>query len=64
MSLDKASHSERRDELVPSRYAMQVGDIDVFVVSDGVISIPAEVMATNADPQSGRPGYTTGFSPK
>ncbi|MGH8095201.1 MAG: MBL fold metallo-hydrolase [Chthoniobacterales bacterium] len=38
------------DELVPSRYALKVGDIDVLVVSDGVISLPAETTATNADP--------------
>jgi glyoxylase-like metal-dependent hydrolase (beta-lactamase superfamily II) len=38
------------DELVPSRYALKVGDIDVLVVSDGPIKIPAETTATNADP--------------
>ena len=38
------------DELVPSRYALQVGDIDVLVVSDGVITPPAAAMATNVDP--------------
>src|SRR5215475_5439906 len=38
------------DELVPSRYALQVGDIDVLVISDGVIPLPAETLATNADP--------------
>src|SRR5690242_16784171 len=38
------------DELVPSRYAVQVGDIDVLVVSDGVISPPSVTMATNANP--------------
>lgn len=37
------------DELVPSRYAQQVGDIEVLVISDGVLPIPAPVMATNAD---------------
>jgi glyoxylase-like metal-dependent hydrolase (beta-lactamase superfamily II) len=36
--------------LVPSRYALRVGEIDVMVVSDGVISLPAETTATNADP--------------
>jgi glyoxylase-like metal-dependent hydrolase (beta-lactamase superfamily II) len=39
-----------RDELVPSRYALQVGDIEVLVISDGVVTPPAESMATNADP--------------
>src|SRR5215813_7768580 len=38
------------DELVPSRYALRVGDIDVMVISDGVVTPPAESMATNADP--------------
>jgi len=38
------------DELVPSRYALRVGEIDVLVVSDGVLPIPAPVLATNADP--------------
>lgn len=38
------------NELVPSRYALQVGEIDVLVISDGVVTPPAESMATNADP--------------
>jgi glyoxylase-like metal-dependent hydrolase (beta-lactamase superfamily II) len=38
------------DELVPSRYALRVGEIDVLVVSDGVITPPAAAMATNVDP--------------
>ncbi len=52
MSLDYASHSGRSvpDELVPSRYALRVGEIDVLVISDGVLTPPAESMATNADP--------------
>jgi glyoxylase-like metal-dependent hydrolase (beta-lactamase superfamily II) len=47
-----ASHSGRpgSDELVPSRYALRVGEIDVLVISDGVISPPSATMATNADP--------------
>ncbi len=40
----------RPEELVPSRYAVRVGDIDVLVISDGVLTPPAESMATNADP--------------
>ncbi|TFV59386.1 MBL fold metallo-hydrolase [Mycobacterium sp. PS03-16] len=39
----------RHDELVPSRYAVQVGDIEVLVISDGVLPITARTMATNAD---------------
>jgi glyoxylase-like metal-dependent hydrolase (beta-lactamase superfamily II) len=38
------------DELVPSRYAVRVGDINVLVISDGVLTPPAESMATNANP--------------
>lgn len=37
------------EELVPSRYAVQVGDIEVLVISDGVLPITAKTMATNAD---------------
>ncbi|CAB3827083.1 MBL fold metallo-hydrolase [Achromobacter animicus] len=37
-------------DLVPSRYAVQVGDIDALVVSDGVLPLPTSTMATNADP--------------
>src|SRR3569832_1937431 len=52
MSLDNTSHPGRlgSDELVPSRYALRVGEIDVLVVSDGVFSLPATTMSTNADP--------------
>lgn len=37
-------------DLVPSRYALQIGDIDTLVVSDGVLPLPTATMATNADP--------------
>ena len=52
MSLDKTSHPGKSglDELVPSRYALRVGDIDVMVVSDGVLSLPGAMLAHNADP--------------
>ena len=52
MNLDNASHPgrPRLNELVPSRYALRVGDIDVLVVSDGVFTLPATVMSINADP--------------
>ena len=52
MSLDNTSHPGKPglDELVPSRYALRVGEIDVLVVSDGVLPIPAPVLATHADP--------------
>jgi glyoxylase-like metal-dependent hydrolase (beta-lactamase superfamily II) len=38
------------DELVPSRYAVRVGEIDVMVVSDGVLPLPTAMLAHNADP--------------
>lgn len=37
-------------ELVPSRYALRIGDIDVLVISDGVLPIPFETMSTNVEP--------------
>jgi glyoxylase-like metal-dependent hydrolase (beta-lactamase superfamily II) len=38
------------DELVPSRYALRVGQIDVMVISDGVLSLPGAMLGHNADP--------------
>jgi glyoxylase-like metal-dependent hydrolase (beta-lactamase superfamily II) len=38
------------EELVSSRYALKVGEIDVLVVSDGVLPLPTQTMSTNADP--------------
>jgi glyoxylase-like metal-dependent hydrolase (beta-lactamase superfamily II) len=37
-------------ELVPSRYAVRIGEIDVMVVSDGVLPLPTQMLAYNADP--------------
>ena len=44
MSLDNTSHlgGQGPDELVPSRYALRVGEIDVLVISDVVLAISAE----------------------
>jgi len=52
MSLDNLSQlgGSGLDELVPSRYAVQVGDIEVLVISDGVLPITASTLATNANP--------------
>src|SRR5712671_1343619 len=52
MSLGNTSHPGRPglDELVPSRYALRVGEIDVLVVSDGVLSLPGAMLGHNADP--------------
>ncbi|WP_331376617.1 MBL fold metallo-hydrolase [Sinorhizobium chiapasense] len=52
MSLDNTSHPGRTspEELVPSRYAVRVGEIDVLVVSDGVLPLPTAMLAHNVDP--------------
>src|SRR5712671_4492518 len=52
MSLDIASRPDKTgtDESDPSRYALRVGEIDVLVISDGVFTLPASTLATNADP--------------
>jgi glyoxylase-like metal-dependent hydrolase (beta-lactamase superfamily II) len=52
MNLHNTSHLGRpgTNDLVPSRYALRVGEIDVLVVSDGVLPLPTATMATNADP--------------
>jgi glyoxylase-like metal-dependent hydrolase (beta-lactamase superfamily II) len=50
--MDDISHTGRPgpDELVPSRYALKVGEIDVLIVSDGILPIPSQTMAYNVDP--------------
>ena len=40
----------RTEDPVPSRYALRVGEIDVLVISDGVLPLPAATLATNSDP--------------
>ncbi|MGF6227248.1 glyoxylase-like metal-dependent hydrolase (beta-lactamase superfamily II) [Inquilinus ginsengisoli] len=52
MSPDSISHpgGSRPDELVPSRYALRIGEIDVLVVSDGVLPLPTAMLAHNIDP--------------
>jgi glyoxylase-like metal-dependent hydrolase (beta-lactamase superfamily II) len=52
MSLDSTPQPfrPRLDELVPSRYALKVGDIDVLVISDGVLHLPTNVLVATADP--------------
>jgi glyoxylase-like metal-dependent hydrolase (beta-lactamase superfamily II) len=49
MSVDNALSAGRSDELVPSRYALRVGEIDVLVISDGVLPIASKTIAYNAD---------------
>ncbi|OWJ64372.1 MBL fold metallo-hydrolase [Inquilinus limosus] len=52
MSPDSISHPARQgaEELVPSRYALRIGEIDVLVVSDGVLPLPTAMLAHNVDP--------------
>ncbi|MBV7483045.1 MBL fold metallo-hydrolase [Bordetella sp. BOR01] len=46
-ALHPSSHSPV--DLVPSRYALRVGEIEAMVVSDGVLPLPTATMATNVD---------------
>ncbi len=52
MSVDNVARqgTSGLDESLPSHYALEVGDIDVLVISDGVLSMPSPMLATNADP--------------
>jgi len=43
------SHVEAVYEKVPSRYALQVGKIDVLVISAGVLSLPGPMLGHNAE---------------
>jgi len=47
---DRVPHDQAFEYQIPSRYAVRVGDIDVMVISDGVLPLPTETMSTNADP--------------
>ncbi|PXX06623.1 MBL fold metallo-hydrolase [Mycolicibacterium moriokaense] len=50
MSLDNISlGAQGLDELVPSRYAVRIGEIEVLVISDGVLPIAAETLAYDTD---------------
>ena len=48
MNLHNTSYpvSSGPEELVPSRYALKVGEIDVLMISDGVVTPPAEDIAS------------------
>jgi glyoxylase-like metal-dependent hydrolase (beta-lactamase superfamily II) len=51
------------EDLVPSRYALRVGEIDVLVVSDGVLPLPTATMATNVDPATRAAWFEQMFLP-
>ncbi len=44
------TRGSRTEELVPSRYAVRVGDIEVLVVSDGVLPLPTTMLGPNVGP--------------
>ncbi len=50
MTLNNTVHPPKSgsEELVPSCYAVQVGEIEVLVVSDGVLPLPTEMLGYNA----------------
>jgi glyoxylase-like metal-dependent hydrolase (beta-lactamase superfamily II) len=52
MNVQHASHfaTPQPEELVPSRYALKVGEIDVLVISDGVLPLPTTMLGHNAAP--------------
>lgn len=48
--IEAASNKATSNELVPSRYALRIGDIEVLVISDGVLPLSFETMSTNVEP--------------
>lgn len=52
MKLDKISPAggAASVDLVPSRYALRIGEIDVLVISDGILPLPTSTMSTNVEP--------------
>lgn len=50
-SVDNSSYQVRQNNalLVPSRYTLKVGDIEVLVISDGVLPLTTETIATNKE---------------
>ncbi|CDZ46022.1 MBL fold metallo-hydrolase [Neorhizobium galegae] len=51
MNIENTSRSGRpaTEELVPSRYAVNIGEIEVLVISDGVLPLPTKMLGHNAD---------------
>ncbi|NKF31835.1 MBL fold metallo-hydrolase, partial [Pseudomonas sp. BGM005] len=37
------------EELVPSRYAVRIGEIEVLIISDGVLPLPTTMLGHNAN---------------
>ncbi|NVP58313.1 MBL fold metallo-hydrolase [Rhizobium sp. DBTS2] len=51
MSLDNTlnANGSTREELVPSRYAVRIGEIEVLVISDGVLPLPTKMLGHNVE---------------
>lgn len=60
MKRENASYVGRPapEELVPSRYAVQIGEIEVLVISDGVLPLPTAMLGHKRRP--GRPCRVVG----
>ncbi|MGJ5135010.1 MULTISPECIES: MBL fold metallo-hydrolase [unclassified Bradyrhizobium] len=65
MNLQNTSHlvTPKPDELVPSRYALKVGEIDVLVISDGVLPLPTTMLGHNAAPSARAAWFKDMFLP-
>ncbi|MDR4307188.1 MBL fold metallo-hydrolase [Chelatococcus sambhunathii] len=40
---------QKPNELVPSRYAVRIGELEVLVISDGVLPLPTKMLGHNAE---------------
>ncbi len=65
MSLDTLSHlgQPTSGEVVPSRYAVQIGELEVLVISDGVLKLPTVTLAYNAEPAARTAWFDDKFLP-
>lgn len=48
-------------ELVSSRYAVRVGDVDVVLISDGILPLPTSTMSTNVSPSDRNEWFDSRF---
>jgi len=49
------------EELVPSRYGLMVGDIEVIVVSDGVLPLATDIMTVGVAPEESKAWFENQF---
>jgi glyoxylase-like metal-dependent hydrolase (beta-lactamase superfamily II) len=59
----KRASGPRPSELVPSRYAVQIGAIEVLIISDGVLPLPTSMLGHNADPAARASWFRDMFLP-